>query len=49
MTGKDLIKETGMEPGPEMGAMLRRLLDMVVEEPSLNERETLLGKVKEFL
>ena len=49
VTGKDLIKETGMEPGPEMGAMLRRLLDMVVEEPSLNERETLLGKVKEFL
>lgn len=49
VTGRDLIKEAGMKPGPEIGAMLSRLLDMVVEEPSLNEREILLLKAKEFL
>jgi tRNA nucleotidyltransferase (CCA-adding enzyme) len=40
--GHDLIA-LGMEPGPEMGRILRELLDIVLEDPALNEREVLLG------
>lgn len=48
VTGKDLIEEAGMKPGREMGEMLKKLLDIVIEDPSLNEREFLLKTVKEF-
>ncbi|MDE7287158.1 MAG: HD domain-containing protein, partial [Lachnospiraceae bacterium] len=48
LTGKDLIKEIGMQPGPEIGDMLKRLLDFVIEDPSRNEREILLKAAKEF-
>ena len=41
--GADLIDECGMKPGREMGDMLQLLLDRVIEEPSLNTREALLG------
>ena len=39
--GDDLIA-AGVPEGPAVGAALRRLLAAVVEDPSLNERETLL-------
>lgn len=48
VTGKDLIEETGMQAGPELGVMLKKLLDFVVEDPSRNEREVLLKAAKEF-
>ena len=41
INGKDLMA-LGMKPGPEMGAKLSELLEMVLENPELNERETLL-------
>ena len=34
--------------GPLTGKVLKALLDMVIEEPSLNEREILLEKAKEL-
>jgi len=40
--GDDLIA-SGVIEGPAIGAALRRLLAAVVADPSLNERETLLG------
>ena len=40
--GKDLI-ELGLRPGPSLGAMLRRLLDHVLDQPEDNEREKLLS------
>ena len=46
--GADLI-EIGYRPGPELGQTLAGLLDIVVEEPSLNRRETLLARAKELL
>jgi tRNA nucleotidyltransferase (CCA-adding enzyme) len=46
--GADLI-ELGYRPGPELGRVLGRLLDAVVEDPSLNRRETLLARAKELL
>ena len=41
--GGDLIG-IGFREGPEVGQVLERLLDDVVEEPALNERETLLRR-----
>jgi tRNA nucleotidyltransferase (CCA-adding enzyme) len=46
--GTDLI-ELGYTPGPELGRALSELLDEVVEEPSLNRRETLLARAAERL
>ncbi len=41
MRGDDLMA-AGLSEGPAVGATLRRLLAAVVDDPSLNERETLL-------
>jgi tRNA nucleotidyltransferase/poly(A) polymerase len=46
--GTDLI-EIGYRPSPELGKTLAGLLDAVVEEPSLNRRETLLARAEELL
>ena len=47
VTGKDLIGD-GMEKGPGIGKMLDELLDMVLADPALNEREILLEKSREL-
>lgn len=47
LTGKDLIAD-GMEKGPGIGKVLDGLLDMVLTDPSLNEREILLEKSREL-
>ena len=41
VNGHDLIA-AGMKSGPEMGRVLNALLDRVIEDPSLNEKNTLL-------
>lgn len=46
VSGKDLIA-IGVKPGPDMGRILKVLLDRVLEEPELNTREQLLAIVKE--
>jgi len=38
----DDLKQLGLKPGPQFGEILRALLDVVIEDPSLNERERLL-------
>lgn len=48
VSGKDLIEEAGMKPGRELGQALKKLLDMVVDDPSLNKKEILLKTLKEF-
>ena len=40
--GGDLM-ELGIPAGPAIGATLRRLLDVVIEDPSRNQRDTLLS------
>jgi tRNA nucleotidyltransferase (CCA-adding enzyme) len=45
--GTDL-KAIGLAPGPQFGALLRTLLDRVIEDPSLNEREMLLRLAREL-
>jgi tRNA nucleotidyltransferase (CCA-adding enzyme) len=47
ITGRDLI-EVGVPPGPALGQVLERLLVLVVDDPSLNTRETLLARAKEL-
>ena len=42
VTGKDLI-QAGMKPGKEMGAVLQSLLEKVLDDPKLNQKETLLA------
>jgi len=48
--GLDIMKHLSLDPGPLIGRILRGLLDRVIEDPSLNRRETLLrlaGEIKE--
>ena len=46
INGNDLMK-MGYPKGPIMGEILRFLLDKVLEEPELNQKETLIKIVKE--
>jgi tRNA nucleotidyltransferase (CCA-adding enzyme) len=45
VTGDDLIA-AGFREGPELGRVLAVLLDEVVEEPRLNERDRLLERAR---
>ena len=40
--GGDELISVGYEEGPELGATLARLLDVVVDEPGANDRQQLL-------
>ncbi len=44
VTGNDLI-EAGMQPGKEIGSVLKQLLELVLEAPELNTKEKLLKQV----
>lgn len=48
LTGRDII-DLGMKPGPAIGDILNSLLMMVIDEPSLNNREELITKAKELI
>jgi tRNA nucleotidyltransferase (CCA-adding enzyme) len=47
ISGDDLV-EAGLPKGPSMGKLLARLLDLVLEDPSQNNRDALLGKAREW-
>ena len=47
VTGSDLI-QAGMKPGKELGIALNRLLEVVLEEPEKNNKETLMKYIKEW-
>ena len=44
VTGRDLIR-AGMKPGKEIGEKLNELLNLVIENPEMNTRETLLNYI----
>jgi tRNA nucleotidyltransferase (CCA-adding enzyme) len=46
VTGSDLIA-LGMQPGRQIGEMLRELLELVLDDPALNQKEKLLAICKE--
>jgi tRNA nucleotidyltransferase (CCA-adding enzyme) len=45
--GPDVMAALGVGPGPIIGEVLRALLEMVIEDPALNEREALLALIPE--
>lgn len=47
VTGSDLI-DIGIKPGKQIGDILRDLLDAVLDNPALNEKEILLKIAKNF-
>ena len=46
VNGRDLIG-AGIAPGPLLGAILERLVELVIDDQSLNQKETLLEKALE--
>jgi tRNA nucleotidyltransferase (CCA-adding enzyme) len=45
--GRDLI-ELGIKPGRKIGEYLKQLLEIVIEDPSLNDKKILIDKLKEL-
>ena len=48
VSGSDLLA-IGWKPGRELGEILDRLLELVLEDPARNEKEWLVAKASEFL
>ena len=48
VNGSDLI-EVGFREGPALGAALARLLDEVLDDPAMNERDALLSRARELV
>ncbi|MGM0628908.1 MAG: CCA tRNA nucleotidyltransferase [Patescibacteria group bacterium] len=46
--GNDIVETTGVNPGPKVGFILHALLEEVIKDPSLNNREYLLNRSKEL-
>jgi tRNA nucleotidyltransferase (CCA-adding enzyme) len=44
--GNDLMQELGIGPGPELGHLLRALLELVTDDPSANQRDVLLARAR---
>jgi tRNA nucleotidyltransferase (CCA-adding enzyme) len=49
ISGADLLEAAGMAPGPEVGRVLRALLEEVLRDPALNHRETLLAHARNLV
>jgi tRNA nucleotidyltransferase (CCA-adding enzyme) len=47
VTGGDLMKELGMAPGRALGDTLKRLLERVLDDPTLNTRDRLFELARE--
>jgi tRNA nucleotidyltransferase (CCA-adding enzyme) len=48
ISGDELIR-LGFKPGPAMGKLLKEFEELVIEDPSQNERETLIELAKAAL
>jgi tRNA nucleotidyltransferase (CCA-adding enzyme) len=49
VNGKDVMETLKIKPGRKVGDILKALFVLVEEEPKLNDRKILLGKLKEFI
>lgn len=49
LNGHDLMKAFDLKPGPEIGRLLNKLFEMVLESPELNTREILLTHARNIL
>ena len=48
VNGKDVMRVLNIPPGRQIGELLNRIMDSVIENPKLNKRTILLEKIKEF-
>jgi len=46
--GRDVMKVLGIPPGPKIGQILNKLFEEITEDPKKNNREYLLGRIKEL-
>ena len=49
VNGHDIMQEFNMKPGPRVGKILNNLLEIILDDPSKNKRETLLSIASEKL
>ncbi len=49
VNGTDLMQRLGLAPGPKVGIILQELLESVLEDPSLNQKEKLLEIAEKML
>lgn len=47
ISGDDLM-QMGIDPGPKMGEILKKLLDEVIEDPAQNDKDRLLERAREL-
>ncbi|MFI5199811.1 MAG: polynucleotide adenylyltransferase, partial [Candidatus Limnocylindrales bacterium] len=47
--GDDLIRELGLSEGPALGAILDRLVEVVINDPAQNDGQTLLLRAQALL
>ena len=48
ISGHDVMDLLGLPPGPQIGEALEYLLQRVLEEPALNDKEKLVDLLKEY-
>ncbi len=48
INGYDVMEVTGLSPGKEVGEILKIIFDKVIDQPELNDKETLINIVKNF-
>jgi tRNA nucleotidyltransferase/poly(A) polymerase len=49
VNGIDIMEATGLLPGKEVGEILKKLLDLVIDNPEINNKEKLIQIIKEEL
>jgi poly(A) polymerase/tRNA nucleotidyltransferase (CCA-adding enzyme) len=49
ITGQDLIENFNIQPGKNIGDILKHLLDLVIEDPAFNKKLDLLQLAKKYL
>ena len=49
LDGKVLMTDLAVKPGPEIGRILRALLEEVVDDPTLNTKDTLVQRARDLL
>lgn len=49
VNGHDVMSATGLKPGPAVGEVMQALLERVLDQPDLNERDTLLALAVEIV
>lgn len=48
LSGQDLLQALSLPPGPQVGQVLRHLLEYVLDDPEQNQRERLLAEAARF-